>query len=161
MITKPAWLPELVRFTNYNGNWEKYVEVIYDYFKKDFVDSKPIFRGTQVRLKRYPISQGKESTFWHFISEGKAEEDRIPDLRRCERIRWPRPIIINSTKSSIKFWKNTRKGETRICLWLVDQEYLVVLAERKNYVLPWTAYLATRGHQKRKLQKEFEDYWKE
>jgi hypothetical protein len=27
------------------------------------------------------------------IQEGRTEDERTPDLRRCERIRWPRPII--------------------------------------------------------------------
>ncbi|MNH30689.1 hypothetical protein D3C79_909980 [compost metagenome] len=41
-------------------------------------------------LKRHPVIQGKEATFWHMISEGNDEAERLPDLRRCERIRWPR-----------------------------------------------------------------------
>jgi hypothetical protein len=34
----------------------------------------------------------------------------------------------------------------------------VVLADRGTFVLPWTAYLVTESHRKRKLQKEYEDY---
>ena len=156
----PDWLPSLVLFSAYEGNWEKYVEVLYEYFKQDFIQKRTSFEGIKLRLKRYPLSQGKEATFWHLISEGKTEEDRIPDLRRCERIRWPRPIIINAKDSRIKFWKNQRRGETRICLWLEDQEYIVILAERKDYVLLWTGYMVTENHRKRKLQKEFENYHK-
>jgi len=156
----PEWLPSLVLFSDYDGNWEKYVEVLYEYFKNDFIRQRTLFQGIKLSLKRYPMSQGKEATFWHLISEGKTEEDRIPDLRRCERIRWPRPIIKNSKETSIKLWKNQRRGETRICLWLEDQEYIVILAERKDYVLLWTAYMVTENHRKRKLQKEFENYQK-
>jgi hypothetical protein len=156
----PDWLPSLVLFSDYEGNWEKYVEVLYEYFKQDFIQKQTRFQGIQLRLKSYPLSQGKEATFWHLISEGKTEEDRIPDLRRCERIRWPRPMIINFKESQIKLWKNQRRGETRICLWLEDQEYIVILAERKDYVLLWTAYMVTENHSKRKLQKEFENYHK-
>jgi predicted nucleic acid-binding protein len=27
-------------------------------------DSKPVFRGTRLRLKRYPLAEGKEATFY-------------------------------------------------------------------------------------------------
>lgn len=156
----PDWLPGLVLFEDYNNNWEQYLDALYSYFKADFVDSKPVFQGQRLALKRYPLFEGKEATFWHLISEGTSEENRAIDLRRCERIRWLKPVIENSADDAIKLWKNIRRGEIRICLWLENQEYLVVLAERKGYILPWTAYVVTEPHRKRKLQKEFENYWK-
>ncbi len=158
--TEIVWLPELVLFESFRGNWERYFEALYRYFKQDFIDSKPVFRGRKLALKRHPLSLGKEATFWHLISEGKTETDRTPDIRRCERIRWPKPIITNSDAKGIKCWKNIRSGQSRICLWLEKHEYLVVLAERKGYLLLWTGYLVVRPHQKRKLQKEYEQYQK-
>jgi hypothetical protein len=158
MMPKPNWLPALVLMSDYQGNWEKYVEAIYAFFKTDFVDRETKFLSLNVRLKRYPLSQGKEATFWHLVSEGSEEDNRLPDIRRCERIRWPRPIIEHSNESVVKAWKNERRSEVRICLWLEQQEYLVVLAQRKGYVLLWTAYTVTKDHQKRKLQKEYEAY---
>lgn len=155
------WLPPLVLFQDYGGSWNTYVEALYQHFKKDFVDSKPHFEGRRVGLKRYPLEQGKEATFWHMISEGTIEKDRLPDFRRCERIRWPRPIIEHSKDDAIRVWKNRRQGGTRICLWLESENYLVVLADRDDYVLPWTAYLVEQPHQKRKLQREYEAYWRE
>lgn len=152
----PSWLPPLVLFPDYEGNWERYLEAIYNYFKQDFIDNRPFFRGHRLGLKKHPLEEGKEATFWHFIQEGPNEDNRIPDIRRCERIRWPRPVIENEDKSVIKVWENKRKNEKRILLWLERQEYLVVLAERKGYLLPWTAYLVTEEHRKKKLQKEYE-----
>jgi hypothetical protein len=114
----------------------------------------------RLALKRHPVIQGKEATFWHLISEGKGEEERLPDLRRCERIRWPKPIIEHSDEATIKVWGNERKGEKRVCLWLEQEEYLVVLAERRGYILLWTAYLVKEKHRKVKLQKEYETYKK-
>jgi hypothetical protein len=158
MMEAPNWLPQLVLLHDYGGNWERYLTALYRYFKADFIDTKPIFDRRQLAIKSHPLFKNKEATFWHLISEGKEKDEKI-DLRRCERIRWPRPIIENSTASIVKCWKNIRKGEVRICLWLENQEYLVVLAERKGYILLWTAYMVTRSHRKRKLQKEYEDYW--
>ncbi len=161
MTEEIEWLPSLVLFQDSQGDWNVYVEVLYQHFMKDFVDSKPYFEGRKVGLKRYPLDQGKESTFWHMISEGKSEEERLPDLRRCERIRWPRPVIEHHRDDMIKVWKNRRRSETRICLWLESYDYLVVLADRNEYVLPWTAYLVEQPHRKRKLQREYEKYWRD
>lgn len=86
------------------------------------------------------------------------DKDRLPDFRRCERIRWPKPVIEHDTDPSIKVWRNQRGREERICLWLVPEDYLVVLAERDEYILPWTAYLVEQPHQQRKLQREYEAY---
>lgn len=160
MTVVPEWLPGLVLLKDCEGDWQRYLNALYEFFKKDFVESQPIFEGKRLGLKRHPMSNGKEATFWHMISEGNEEEERIPDLRRCERIRWPRPIIENSGDSVVKVWKNIREREARVCLWLEPQEYLVVLASRKGYILLWTAYMVDQPHRKRKLQKEFEEYYR-
>ncbi|PKN68491.1 MAG: hypothetical protein CVU54_14330 [Deltaproteobacteria bacterium HGW-Deltaproteobacteria-12] len=159
MSETPDWLPPLVFFNDYQGNWDDYLDAIYTYFKKDFVDSKPVFQGRRLGLKRLPLTLGKEATFWHMISEGREEENRIPDLRRCERIRWPKPIIEHDGDSAVKFWRNRRESEERICLWFQEENYLVILADRGDYILPWTAYLVEKPHRQRKLQKEYEAYW--
>jgi hypothetical protein len=153
-MTRPDWLPPLVEMGS--RDWDNYLALVYSYFRTDFVESSPDFQGTRLGLKRYPVIDGKEATFWHLISEGKAEADRLPDIRRCEHIRWPRPIIENYDDSRLRVWENDRGGEARVCLWLVEEDYLVVLAKRKGYVLLWTAYLVTRKHTKEKLLKEFE-----
>lgn len=160
MTEKIEWLPPFVLFENYGGNWDEYLDALYKFFKEDFIDSAPKLEGMKVALKRHPIEKGKEATFWHLISEGKSEKDRLPDLRRCERIRWPRPIIEHYDQSPIKFWVNERRGEKRICLWFELEEYLVILAKRRGYVILWTAYLVTKTHTKMKLKKEHEAYKK-
>ncbi len=157
---KPSWLPDLVLFKNYGGDWPRYLDALYEFFKKDFIESSSTFEGRRLGLKRHPLSQGKEATFWHMITEGADESTRQPDMLRCERIRWPRPIIEHPSHRAVKMWKNVRGTETRICLWLESLEYLVVLADRKGYLLPWTAYVTDKPHTKRKLKKEFEEFWK-
>jgi hypothetical protein len=153
------WLPPLVLFSDFDGDWERYLDALYAWFKLDFIDSKPAFEGRRLGLKRHPMTLGKEATFWHMIQEGKVEDERIPDFRRCERIRWPKPIIERNSDPLIKVWRNKRGREERVCLWLEQENYLVILADRGEYILPWTAYLVERPHQQRKLQKEYEGYW--
>ncbi|HSO82227.1 hypothetical protein [Thiocapsa sp.] len=158
MADAPSWLPPLVLLGDCGGDWAAYLNAIYAYFKQDFVDSKPTFEGKRLGLKRHPLTHGKEATFWHMIQEGQVEEERTPDLRRCERIRWPRPIITHAGDPAVKVWRNQRGREERVCLWFEEEDYLVILADRGDYILPWTAYLVEQPHRKRKLLKEYEDY---
>jgi hypothetical protein len=139
-----AWLPPLVFFCDSQGDWSAYEEVLYGHFKCDFVLSPPTFRGCRVGLKRYPLDRGREATFWHLISEGSVEADRLPHMRRCERIRWPRPMIHGSEDSSLRVWSQERNGEQRVAIALSDFTYVVILAARASrdgrYFLPWTAF---------------------
>ena len=36
----------------------------------------------------------------------------------------------------------------------------LILADRGDYILPWTAYLVEQSHRQRKLQREYEEYCK-
>ncbi|MBE0430692.1 MAG: hypothetical protein IBX67_02580 [Dehalococcoidia bacterium] len=164
-MTKPSWLPPLVCFSHFGGEWDRYIEAVYTYFKADFIDSRAHFRNRVITLKRHPLLGGKETTFWHITSEGEEEDKRVPDIRRCERIRWPRPMIEHHDDGSIRCWPNIRatarrRNERRIVLWFYDEDYVVVLADRGRYVLLWTAYYVSWGHTRRKLLREYEDYQK-
>jgi hypothetical protein len=152
-------LPPLVLLEECEGNWHQYLETIYQIFCQDFVYSKPNFEGKRFALKRHPVIMGKEATFWHIISEGKVEDERLPDLRRCERIRWPRPMIEAFRSSHIRWWKNKRKEEERIVIALDDFSYVVVLADRGDYVLLWTAYCVEQEHRRQKLRREYEAFF--
>lgn len=159
------WLPDLVLLQDSDGIWQDYLDVLYDWFRDDFVTTQPTWPGKRVALKRKPLYQDKECTFWHFIQEGPVENERLPNIQRCERIRWSRKIIdrFNGAKpvqiDKIVWWKNKRRGENRFVLAVQDFTYIVVVADRGSYVLPWTAYVVEREHSRLKLQKEFREYW--
>lgn len=158
--SKIEWLPELVLLKDSGGNWDNYFEIVYSLFKADFVANKPAYKGQKVGLKRHPLTNGKEATFWHLISEGKIETDRTPDIRRCERIRWPAQIIGNSEDSRLKVWIENIKNEDRIHLLCPQDRYLLVLAIRRGYILPWTAFYMEHEHQVAKKLKKYELYKK-
>lgn len=155
------WLPDIEGFGIHSGDWEKYLNVLYHIFERDFVRCKPTFRGRKLGLKRHPLYEEKEATFWHFISEGEIESERTPDMRRCERIRWPRPCIESCDTNGVLVWSEARKGEDRIHIYLEHESYLVVLSDRKEYILPWTAYYVERKHQRAKLLKRYADWLSE
>lgn len=157
-------LPEIIELNEFGGDFHSYFEAIYQIFKKDFVDSKPNFRGKRLGLKKHPLIDDKEYTFYHMTHKGNIENEREPDFRRMERITWPRPMIDNSEESPLKVWRSKRKGKggekERILIFHEVESYLVVLDDRKEYILPWTAYLVEYKNKKRRLLKEYEEYIK-
>jgi hypothetical protein len=145
----PAWLPELVICANI-ADWGAYEAELHDYYHRDFVRGGLVLDGRRVSLKRYPEMDGLPATFWHIISSG---EERVPDLRRCERIRWPAEIIRRASDAScVCRWdeRNHPRGH-RVCLALPDFSYLVVLDDRESYVLMWTAFCVEQPHRRAKL----------
>lgn len=147
------WLPLLILMEDYGGDWERYFAAVYAVFSADFVNSKPTFQGRRLGLKRHPEHEGKSATFWHMISTGMSEADRIPDIRRCERMRWPKPIIENDQSSDLKVWSEKRGSSNRVHVWCEAEGYLVVLDDRTDYLLPWTAYFVEREHERTKINK--------
>ena len=152
------WLPELVELRRYGGDWQAYEEALYACFRADFIEREPAYPGRRWAMKRYPEYKGKEATFWHIISEGADEAARLPDLRRCERIRWPRSIIDVCRSERVRLWEQRRGAEKRIAIATPDFGYLVVLADRGSYILLWTAFVVDRDHQRRKLEREYREW---
>ena len=153
-----SFLPDLMLFTDYGNDWPKYLEALYRVFHHDFVLTRPCLNGQSVECRHYPKDQGKEAAFWHLISTGESEDDRLPDIRRCERVPWPRPIIEHTPSDDIKMWTNLRHGQVNICIWLDGEDYLIVLGQRKSYLLFLTAYPVVEDHRKKKLMKEYSAY---
>lgn len=151
-------LPALISLAQYGGDYGSFIDEVYKIFEKDFVFSKPTFRGKRLGLKRHPEYQGRAYTFYHMTHSGKKEDERTPDLRRCERIGWAKPSINNCDNWTLKIWPQVRNGHNRICIWLErpdEPDYMVILDDRQEYILPWTAFVIERPHEKRKKEKEY------
>jgi len=157
------WLPPLILLAEHDGKWQRYIDSVYDAFRKDFIDSVPMFEGKAVLCRKDPIYDGKKAGFWHCVSEGKTENDRTPDLRRCERIGWVRAILEHATEPGIDIWENERQGERRKLIWF-REEFLIVLALRpgkrggSTYYQFLTAYRTMEEHRKWRLRKERDAY---
>lgn len=162
----PDWLPDLIEC-----DWNRYKETLdraYAIFQKDFgrESARPTFHGKRMALKRHPELDGKSATFWHFITEGAIEAERSPVRERLERIAWPKALLVEASSDSARVltWSNERRRTThaKSTRWIValdDFSYVVVLDDRKDFVLPWTAYPVADDHRRRKLRKEY-DGWK-
>lgn len=166
-MTNHDWLPALICLEDHEGDWDRYIDAVYARFREDFIDSKPEFRRKVLGMKRLPLTNGREATFWHLTTEGDGPEgQRELQLPRCERIGWPRPTIEHEADADVKVWEEQRKGrgnERRVHIWVERDDYVVVLARRRvgqpdEYVLPWTAFVVESGHYRRGLQRRFEKY---
>ncbi|MDX8274098.1 hypothetical protein [Acinetobacter pittii] len=160
------WLPNLILLDDHRGIWQEFLDAVHTQFEQDFIVSKPTWPNKRVALKRHPETAQKSATFWHMISEGKVETERTPDISRCERIAWPRPMMDNFKEIShslhntrVIWWKEKRGTEDRYILALSDFSYVVVIADRGEFVLPWTAYCVGYNNQKRKYEKKWKEYW--
>ena len=146
----PDWIPEFLEFA---GTWDTFVDKVYERFLDDLVRQQSLFLGQRVGVRRHPESWGKGHGFWHCVSEGGLEDERVPDLERCRRIGWIRAVIENADGPDVECWTNARGREMCHLLWY-REEYLVVLAARNDFFLLKTAYLTDRPHTKRKLRAE-------
>ena len=77
-----------------------------------------------------------------------------------ERIGFARPIIDFSDDRNIKVWRNKRGTKNRILLLHEEEKYLVVLEDRQDYILPWTAYFIEYDNHLCKLLAEYQEFIK-
>jgi len=54
------------------------------------------------------------------------------------------------------FRQTPRHGERTWALWLVEQDYVVILAERSGYYLLKTAFLVTKDHKREELERDWQ-----
>ncbi len=160
-MTKPVWLPDILCF---NGDWDNFIATVYQVFENDFKNTKPTFQGLVVNHDTN-IEFGKEAGFWHIVQrDDKIAEERVPDIARCVRIPWPRPIIDNSTDADVSVWENERKKsgnprQKRMLIWFEAENYLVVLTVKPRYAILVTAYCVDNESYRNKLRKERDEYY--
>lgn len=160
-MTQP---PELLLF---GGDWEKYLDNVYEAFLETFVRSDIQFQGCRVTAPYRPESKGRHFSFWHVISEAphptnRNEEDRLPDLRRCERIRWIAWAIrqTNADDSEVAWWENTRGRDTHVVIWAKEWDFAVILGKRRDYYVLKTAYCSLKSGRRQAFEREKQKFWK-
>lgn len=165
MSTLPDWLPPIVKLEDFDGNWDRYINKVFSFFYRDFIESQPMFLGKWVRCRRDLIYDGKEAGFWHCTSEGPNELYRIPNIRRCERIGWIKAVIEHCNDPIVDLWPKKQRGEIRQLLWF-NEEFMIVLAERQRkrdgfmYMQLITAYCTEQEHRREKLRQERDKYFR-
>lgn len=150
--------PDLIPF---EGDWLPYEDRIYEVFLDSFVRRNVQFNGWVVKAQFRPEAHGKGFSFWHVISESpdprnKKEVDRIPDLRRCERIAWISWAIscVEAGVSGFYWWENRRGSNVHVVIWAEANDFAVVLAKRNGYYVLKTAYGEIRSNRRRAFENE-------
>ena len=111
-------LPPLMLF---HGDWEKYVEELYEIYLRELVHAGHAFDSLPISYRYNPPHREKGYGFWHCIQKGPNDTARYPDLRRCERLPWLSWILLNVEKDSrITWWEEKRGSEIDICIFLED-----------------------------------------
>lgn len=152
--------PDLQVFSGKTEEWKGYQDSLFDIFKNTIVRGGLTFQGLEVKTRYVPSTENKHFTFWHLITEGKIEEERTPDPRRCERIEWISWIIINHNHPSISFWESPRGRSKEFVIWCEEHDFAVVLSKRSNYYLLKTAYSGFSKHKIKTWKKERTNYIK-
>lgn len=139
-------LPQLVLLSEYEAT--NYLDAVYNIFNEEIANGKLSFLCLPIKCPWNPPFENKHFCFWHLISEkgdSDKEEDRIPDLRRCERIRWI-AYVLNNANDNRKVWcwekavKTKRGRVSHIILYLHEENYMVILRRKSNRLELVTAY---------------------
>jgi hypothetical protein len=158
---KELKFPDLVYFEDYNGIFQNYFEVVYKIFENDFIKQQPIYENLSVSAPKHPLVDDKfHRTFYHITHEGEIENEREPDFRRMERIRFPKFVIDNCPNTNLLIWEKLIGGDQRVHILNEEKHYLVVLTRRKDYLMLCTAFYIEQEHTVRKKIKEYEAYKK-
>jgi hypothetical protein len=139
----PEWLPDMLCVNPWRGNT---YDMLYDIFCRDIRDSDLRYFGKAVWIFR-EIEDGKESVFWHLTSrtvkpqkiprrkqkfyppgQTHIEEERLPDLRRCERLPWIRTLIEHPSEQEVYAW-DYEEGDQAIktYVWLKESDFVVIM----------------------------------
>ena len=100
------WLPDIIECSNLS-EWKIYEDKLYELFVNTFIKNHPTFNNKPVHIKKYPLDGNREHAFTHLTCKTESDNpkdvnDRLPDLRRAERITWIKPVIENSVVTNKK-----------------------------------------------------------
>ena len=129
-MSLPGWLPPMALVNPWN---EQTFDALYRIFREDFIESRPIYEGHPVWI--FPdVEDGKEVIFWHLTHRlDRAAGERIPDLRRCERLPWVRPLIDNSIEPEVLAWDYEEgDGSVKTYVWLENHDFLALMKKYAN-----------------------------
>ncbi len=160
-------LKNIISLNEFNGDFNFYNNYLYQIFKSELYNNKLYYKKKSVALKRYPEDNGKEFSFLHLTCKDfkntRNEEDRLPDLRRCERIHWIKPgIEVNHLKecnqNCFLTYVKKYKNRDRYHLLNTEDRYMIILEDREDYFLLITAFYIDHDNILEKKLRDFERY---
>lgn len=149
-------MPELVKLNN-NETWNEYLDKLYAIYLNDFFHNDISFEGKIVKTFTQLEYNMKQQSFNHITTKGS--NNRLYNEKRCQRIKWIKPLIEGSCKSC-KYYRRfpdfMGNNKKRVILWCEHCNFIVILEERKsNYVLI-SAYCIVYDKKRRELEKKYD-----
>lgn len=136
-------LPTQLNLSLFGHDWSLYKEKLYQIFRRDFIDGEVRFRGKPIDIIHERFFEGKERTFWHIISEGQEDINRLLNTDRCASLPWVKPLIEDDGAcAEYRFWirYHDKTKRDRYYIWCTAVNYLVVLEDRDSHYKLITAY---------------------
>lgn len=162
-------LPDIIPCQNLL-DWNGYLENLYDtVFVPDFLNSCPKFKGLRVFIRKEPRDGRWEHGFTHMTHEdyrhtSRDPNDRVPDLRRTERLNWVRKIIerypcaVENSCGEIWYWEEMFRGRVRCNLLYASEKFLIVLEKAKDVYFIITSFYLDTDWAFEKRRRKYEKY---
>jgi hypothetical protein len=153
MSGKPDWLPEPLSLSSWSAQT---YDQLYKWFQVEIL-AQPLLYGGKGVWHFSDMEDGRECLFWHLTCrKDNLTNERIPDLQRCRRLPWLRPLLLNADEPEVLDWDYAEgDGTTKTYVWLRDHDYLVIMKKypdgSRRLV---TAYWIEYEHEKAKLLKK-------
>lgn len=149
-LKMPDWLPEIVCVDPWTDTT---YDMLYGIFCRDIRDYDLRYFDNKVWIFA-EMEDGREKIFWHLTTRSEKKEkiprrkkkffpldqiylneDRYPDLRRCERLPWIRALIEQARDTEILAWDYEEEDLTiKTYLWLKDHNFVVIMKKYPNGV---------------------------
>ena len=137
-----------------DGSYDRLISLLYGVYERDFINSRPIFKGLPVVVDNRKIDSPYEEGFWHVITRGKT--GRLLDYKRAKRLPWLKPLIEWGPDPDLLCWSeeelDSRRGKMVIkhLIWYEPGSYVIVLKEK-----PGKYFLATAFHVTGKRERDY------
>lgn len=156
-------MPACILLEDCDNDWNKYLDLLYREYLKDFSDENLIHKGNRVKTLTELDYTMRQQTFNHITTKGSF--DRLYNKQRCERLKWIRPIIEGNCDECATFYYfpdlNWKKGKSRrYMLWCVDYDFVVILEQRNDVFFLITAYCIVYENKRKDLKNKYNQYLK-
>ena len=139
----PDWLPEAASVNPWTENT---YDMLYTIFCRDIRDHNLRYIGNDVWIF-HDMEDGKEKIFWHLTTRDSkrekiprrkrkfypkaqthTEKERLPDLRRCERLPWIKPLLAHPAEPEVLAWDHEEgDGTIKTYVWIKDNDFVVIM----------------------------------
>lgn len=168
------WLPDIVKVNPWTQDT---YDTLYDIFCMDIRDYDLRYIGNSVWIFR-GMEDGREQIFWHLttrsvkkikiprrkrkfypVEQKYIDEDRYPDLRRCERLSWVKALVEKADEREILSW-DYEEGDSTIktYIWLKDYNFTVIMkkySDNKRRLV--TSFYVDKSYIRKGFERKYEN----